>query len=79
MIIKILGAGCRNCDKLEKNIEKFLKESDMRASIEKVQDLGEIARYGIMRTPALVVDNKVVSTGKVLSVKEIGRILEKYL
>ena len=79
MIIKILGAGCRNCDKLEKNIEKFLKESDMRASIEKVQDLGEITRYGVMGTPALVVDNKVVSTGKVLSVKEIGRILEKYL
>ena len=75
MEIKILGAGCSKCDKLEKNLKKALKESDIDATIEKVEELKEIVRYGVMTTPALVINDKVVSVGKVLSAKEIKKFL----
>jgi len=75
MVIKILGTGCGKCEKLEKNLKKVLKESSLDASIENVEALKEIVRYGVMTTPALVVDEKVVSVGKVLSVKELKQIL----
>jgi small redox-active disulfide protein 2 len=75
MVIKILGTGCGKCEKLEKNLKKVLNESALDASIENVEALKEIVRYGVMTTPALVVDEKVVSVGKVLSVKELKQIL----
>ena len=75
MVIKIIGAGCSKCEKLQKNLEKTLKELDMDIGIEKVEELKEIVRYGVMTTPALVVDEKVVSVGKVLSVKELRKIV----
>ena len=75
MEIKILGTGCSKCDKLEKNLKKALKESDIDATIEKVEELKEIVRYGVMTTPALVINDKVVSVGKVLSAKEIKKFL----
>ncbi len=75
MVIKILGAGCSKCEKLEKNLRKVLTDSDLDARLENVEELKEIVRYGVMTTPALVVDEKLVSVGKVLSVKELNQIL----
>lgn len=78
MIIKILGAGCSKCNKLQKNLEDALKALDIKARIENVGELKDIASYGVMRTPALVLDEKVISVGKVLSTKELSKILAKY-
>lgn len=74
MIIKILGSGCRNCVALKENTEKALKETGMEAEIVKVTDFKDIMEYGVMSTPALVIDEKVVSFGKVLKPKEIAKI-----
>jgi len=75
MIIKILGTGCANCQKLEENVRKAVAETEKDAAIEKVSDLKDIASYGLIRTPALVVDGEVKSMGKVLSVEEIKKYL----
>lgn len=77
MVIKILGGGCRNCVALAENTERALKELGMEAEIVKVTDFQDIMAYGVMSTPALVIDEKVVSFGKVLKPKEIKAILEK--
>lgn len=77
MIIKILGSGCKNCVSLKENTEVALKEAGIEAEIVKVEDYKDIVSYGVMRTPALVVDEKVVSFGKVLKPKDIVKILEK--
>jgi small redox-active disulfide protein 2 len=77
MEIKILGTGCKNCINLTKNTEGALQELGMEATITKVTDMKDIAKYGIMRTPGLVIDEKVVSYGKVASVKEIEELLKK--
>ena len=76
MIIKILGSGCRNCVTLNQNAEIALKDMGLNAEIVKVTEFQEIMAYGVMSTPALVVDEKVVSYGKVLKPKEIIKILE---
>lgn len=76
MIIKILGSGCSNCVRLAKNTEVALKEIGMEAEIVKVTDFKEIMDYGVMSTPALVIDEKLASSGKVLKPKEIIKILE---
>lgn len=77
MEIKILGIGCKNCVNLAKNTEEALKELGMEATIIKVTDMKDIAKYGIMRTPGLVIDEKVVSYGKVASTEEITELLKK--
>jgi small redox-active disulfide protein 2 len=77
MVIKILGSGCKNCIALGENAKEALKELEMEAVIEKITDFKAIAAYGIMSTPALVIDEKVVSFGKVLKPKEIIKIIEK--
>jgi len=76
MIIKILGSGCKNCVTLKENTGVALKEVGVEAEIVKVTDFKDIVAYGVMATPALVVDEKVVSFGKVLKPKEIVKILE---
>lgn len=76
MIIKILGSGCKNCVSLKENTELALKETGLEAEVVKVTDFKDIMTYGVMSTPALVVDEKVVSFGKVLKPKEIVKILE---
>ncbi len=76
MIIKILGGGCANCKKLEENTVQALKELNLEAAIEEVKDIGEIIDYGVMKTPALVIDEKVKSSGRVLGVEEIKKILQ---
>ncbi len=75
MIIKILGTGCSNCKKLEANAREAVKELGIEATIEKVEDLKDIMAYGVMKTPALVVDEKVKAMGKILSVEEIKKYI----
>lgn len=77
MVIKILGSGCKNCVTLADNTKAALKELGMEAEVIKVTDFADIAAYGVMSMPALVIDEKVVSFGKVLKPKEIAVILEK--
>jgi small redox-active disulfide protein 2 len=77
MEIKILGTGCANCKRLEKHAIEAVKELGIDAIVTKVEDFQEIMKYGILRTPGLVVDEKVVSYGTILSVAEIKAILTK--
>ena len=75
MEIKILGTGCDKCKKLEVNANAAVKELGIEASVEKVEDLVQIMKYGVMSTPGLVVNNAVKSVGKVMSVDDIKKLL----
>jgi len=75
MIIKILGSGCVNCKKLEANVKEAIEELGVEATVEKVEDIKDIVAYGVMRTPALVVDEQVKIMGKVATVEEIKKYL----
>ncbi|HHT05836.1 MAG TPA: thioredoxin family protein [Hydrogenispora sp.] len=77
MSIKILGSGCKNCVALTENAEKALEELGVEAEVMKVTDFQDIMAYGVMSTPALVINEKVVSSGKVLKPKEIKVLLKK--
>ena len=76
MQIKILGTGCPNCKVLEANTKKATEELKIKVNIEKVTDITKIMEYGVMSTPALVVNKKVVSYGRVLSPEEIKKFLK---
>ncbi|WP_024615397.1 thioredoxin family protein [Clostridium sp. Ade.TY] len=76
MIIKVLGPGCMNCKKLEANTRKAVEELGIDAQIIKVTDIKEFMKYGVMKTPALVVDGKVKFYGRVLSAEEIKKYLK---
>ena len=76
MIIKILGSGCKKCKKLEENVRQAISQLTGDHSIEKVTDLNQIMNYGVMITPALVIDEEVVSVGKVLSPEDIKKLIE---
>jgi small redox-active disulfide protein 2 len=78
MEIKVLGAGCANCKALEKAVVNALAEMNFAAKVEKVEDIQKIIGYGIMRTPALVINEKVVLSGRVPPSKELKEIIEKY-
>ena len=73
--IKVLGTGCPKCNSLEKLTRKAVKESGINAEIEKVEDIMEIMEYGIMRTPALVVNGEVKVSGRLPSQKELLEFL----
>ena len=75
MIIKILGSGCRKCVALGENARAAADAAGVPAQIVKITDFAEIAAYGVMSTPGLVVDEKLLSAGKVLTADEIGRLL----
>ena len=75
MDIKVLGSGCSRCKQLEKVTRKAIVEGGIDATVTKVEDIAEIMRYGVMVTPALVVNEKVVSKGVIPSVSEIIKIL----
>lgn len=77
--IKVLGSGCAKCQSLEEATKEALKDMGLSISVEHVTDFAEIARYGVMSTPALAVDGKVVSYGKVLKKEEIKELIEKEL
>ena len=73
--VKILGGGCEKCNALEKATVEALGELGMDTAIDHVRDFTQIAAYGVMTTPALVVDGKVLSYGKVLKKDEVVRLL----
>jgi small redox-active disulfide protein 2 len=75
--IKVLGSGCAKCNQLEAATKEALAQLGMDTAIDHVTDFAQIAAYGVMSTPALVVDGKVVSYGKVLKPEEVVRILQK--
>ena len=75
MKIEILGTGCAKCKALEEAAKQAVAKSGKFAQIEKVEDIMKIMEYGVMSTPALVIDSKVVSTGKLLSVDEIVSLM----
>jgi small redox-active disulfide protein 2 len=76
VIIKIVGSGCAKCIKLAENTEAAAKELGLDYKIAKITDIAEIAASGIMTTPGLIVNEKIVSKGKVLSVEEIKPLLK---
>jgi small redox-active disulfide protein 2 len=71
MVIKILGTGCPKCKKLTANATQAVEELGIEATIEKVEKIEEIMEYGVMKTPALVVDEQVKVMGKVPAPEEI--------
>jgi small redox-active disulfide protein 2 len=75
--VKVLGSGCAKCNQLEASTRAALEQLGMDATIDHVTDFTQIAAYGVMTTPALVVDGKVVSYGKVLKTEEVVKILQK--
>lgn len=77
MEIKILGTGCPKCKALEKVTREAVKEMGIDAQILKEEDIMKIMSYGILQTPGLVVNGKVISTGRVLSSKEIIDLISK--
>lgn len=77
MDIKVLGTGCPKCKSLEKATREAVAEAGISASVTKVEDIVEIMNFGVMTTPALVVDGKVVVKGKVPSVAEIKSLLTR--
>ncbi len=77
MKIKILGTGCARCKALEQSVINSLAELDIAADVSKVEDIVKIMEYGIMRTPGLVIDEKVVMSGRVPTVSEIKEIIIK--
>ncbi|ACJ33923.1 thioredoxin family protein [Anoxybacillus flavithermus] len=76
MTIKVLGTGCKKCRELEQNVKMALAQLQLDVQVEKVEDIEKIMSYGVMSTPALVINEKVVSTGKLLSVDEVLRLLK---
>lgn len=75
MIIKILGSGCKKCVTLGENAMAAAQAAGKQAEIVKVTDVADIAAYGVMSTPGLVIDEKLVSVGKVLTAEDIGKLL----
>ncbi len=78
MEIKILGPGCPKCKTLEKVTREAVAETGIDATIEKVEDIVKIMEYRVMHTPVLIIDEKVVLSGQVPSVKQVKDILIKF-
>jgi small redox-active disulfide protein 2 len=77
MEIKVLGTGCSKCEKLEQLTKDTLAEMGIEAKVEKVEDIYKIMQYGVMRTPGLVIDEKVVLSGRLPKTKELKELLTK--
>jgi len=76
MKIEILGPGCPKCKALEENVRTAVAELKMKVDILKIGDIGKIIDYGVISTPALVVDGKVRSSGRIPDVEEIKKMLK---
>ncbi|WP_233377388.1 thioredoxin family protein [Maribellus sp. CM-23] len=76
MEIKVLGTGCPKCKKLEQLTREAVSELGIEATIEKVEDIYKIMQFGVMRTPGLVVNGKVVMSGRLPKTSEIKELLE---
>ena len=75
MKIQILGSGCKKCKALYQNAELAIKKLGVDCHLEKVEDINQIIEFGVMITPALVVDNEVKTVGKVLSPEKISKLI----
>jgi small redox-active disulfide protein 2 len=75
MRIQVLGTGCAKCKQLTANTEKAVAELGLGVAVEKVEDLREIMKFKVMSTPALAVDGKVVSAGRLLAPDEVRKLL----
>lgn len=75
MDIKVLGGGCRSCEALLAAAKEAIAQTGVDAEIEYVTDMERIMNYGVMSMPALMIDGKVVSTGKVLKAKDVVKLL----
>lgn len=78
MSIKILGPGCKSCVTLFENAKLAIAQMNLPANLEKVTDLSAIASYGVMFSPGIVINEKVVSSGKLLKPKDIIKLIEQY-
>ncbi len=78
MNIKVLGTGCTRCKTLEQTTRQAVKELGLDATVEKVEDIQKIMEYGIMRTPGLAVDEKVVLSGQTPKVEELKEIIKQF-
>jgi len=78
MNIKIIGSGCENCDQLHANTLAALSELGLEAEVEKIGDLMEIVKLGVLSAPSLMVDGKLLIAGRVASKKEIQKVLKKH-
>ena len=79
MNIKILGMGCKYCKELYDVTKETIEELEVEAEIEKIEDMKEIMKYGVMRTPALLINEKVVMQGKIPKKEELKEVLRKAL
>jgi len=79
MDIKILGSGCANCKKLYQMIQEVVEEKSIDGLIEKVEDFKDIMQYGVIRTPALVINGKVKVFGRVPTKNEIMQYIQEEL
>jgi small redox-active disulfide protein 2 len=77
MEIKVLGPGCPKCQKTLDNVKQAVNEAGVQASVDKVTDVMEIAKFGVFGTPAVVVDGDVKAVGKIPSVEEVKKWLRK--
>jgi small redox-active disulfide protein 2 len=79
MNIKVLGTGCARCKSLEQATRNAVKEMGINAEIEKEEDIVKIMGFGVMHTPALVIDEKIAISGRVPSLSELKEIITKYI
>ena len=77
MDIKVLGTGCAKCKAVEKEVKEVLAEMGIEANVEDVRDMAKIMQYKVMMTPGLVIDGKVVCSGRVPSKKDIRKYIEE--
>ena len=75
MEIKVLGTGCAKCKSLEKVTRQAIEELELDATVEKVEDIQKIMEYAVMRTPALVIDEKVVMSGQLPKLAEMKNVI----
>lgn len=79
MEIKILGTGCAKCRILEQKVKEYIKDKNIDANISKEEDFAEIMKYGIMTTPALVINDKIELKGRMPGKGELEEIISKYV
>ena len=75
--IKVLGAGCKSCHELYENAKEAVKALGLPVEVEYINDMQKVMEYGVMSMPAVVVNEKVVSTGKVLKAADVEKLLRK--
>ncbi|WP_022855103.1 thioredoxin family protein [Thermodesulfobacterium thermophilum] len=75
--VKVFGPGCLKCETLYKNVKKAAQELGIEVFIEKVQDIKQMALFGVLKTPGLWIDGQLVSQGELLSVEDIKKLLSK--